>query len=85
MGVPDMAVGLLQITFEGGPGKAAVVEYENWWLPGRYPQLFGYLILFTFLSLYHFGAALLPVFRCLRLDLLYKEVCARPSHKYVPV
>ncbi|KAI6171398.1 Metallophos domain-containing protein [Aphelenchoides bicaudatus] len=85
MGVPNMAIGLLQISFEGGVGKAAVVEYENWWLPGRYPQLYGYLILLTLVLLYHFGSYLYPVAKLLRLDIVYRRFFVRTTHKYVPV
>lgn len=81
MGVPDMAIGLLHIQFANGQRKAVTVEYENWWLPGRYPQLYGYVFLFPMIFLYHI---VWPLFKR-KMSVVHSRFFKQVLQKYVQI
>jgi hypothetical protein len=72
MGVPDMAIGILSV--DSVPhSRAFTISYDNLWLPGRYPQLYGYLFLGLFSFLYSFGAIFRPIWK--KIDRFYRKIC----------
>jgi hypothetical protein len=85
MGVPSMALGLLQIDV-GPKGHSFSVSYETLWLPGRYPQLYGYVFVLLIIVCHSFGEYLKPVWKLLKIDRVVRRCkSGQGVQKYVPV
>ncbi|KAI6202352.1 Metallophos domain-containing protein [Aphelenchoides besseyi] len=84
MGVPDMAIGLLSV--ETVPNtRSFTIQFENLWLPGRYPQLYGYVILIIIVFFYYFAGLFWSIARIFKIDQLLRFVAGRAQRRYVPV
>jgi len=84
MGMHDMGIGHLTIEFVPHT-RAFTISYENYWLVGRYPQLYGYGFLILILFLYYFGAWFIPILKFMKIDVLFRKLCKRKPQKYMPV
>lgn len=83
MGVPEMAIGFLNVDFVPH-SRAFTISYDNLWLPGRYPQLYGYVILGFYAVLYSVGAIFSPIWK--EIDRFYRRLCRRNAIRtYHPV
>lgn len=86
MGVPDMALGLLTIDYDQS-SHSYTISYENLWLVGRYPQLYGYIFLLIFTFLYYFGSFLAPLWKWTKIDVVARKCWGRGTgvKTYLPV